>query len=175
MFNEIGDPNVYKCEMLAVCPSATVKPYSLKRSNIETAETYTEANIMVKPTLSTRYVKEIITGRKIPVYFVDRDMKIGTIYYKEVPNKPYYVMRYINNCVTGAKDSFAENIATEEEIKRYLKDNMSLDGTYDDFTYKLDKSIEDANKYYDLAISKVKEENAKMKTLLRSVKKTKKN
>lgn len=109
---------IYKCELLSISPDSRINCDQSLRENVKHAETLSTIKLLVQPTIRQGYFKEILTGRKIPVYRIQKHLgdhySIDDFYYHFVPNSPCFIQ-------------FQEKILGEE----YLENNL-VEATYDD-------------------------------------------
>ena len=97
----ITNNTVYKCELLSVKPDITVNQDRSKKKNMQLAETMPVKSILVTPTWDSRFMREIITGIKIPVYRIQVIKSCnsrGDVYTDHLPPKKtiFYSIRRNN-------------------------------------------------------------------------------
>lgn len=149
--------NVYECDLITVTSDIRVNQDETFEENISNAKTQVAKKIMVQKTHNSKYFKEILTKKLIPVYCVRKCR--GVLQSKEevmnyyIPKTPYFIKYYEEQI----QDNHWENdlkVATYENIEKYINDNKSLDGTYHEFLNQLEQIFKTANDYYKQAYMK---------------------
>lgn len=109
---------IYKCELLSISPDSRINCDESLRENVKHAETLSTIELLVQPTIRQGYFKEILTGRKIPVYRIQKHLgdhySIDDFYYHFVPKSPCFIQ-------------FQEKILGEGHLENNL-----VEATYDD-------------------------------------------
>lgn len=157
MFN--FDSTIYKCSLLYLEPDEIVKVYKTKEAKIEDVDRYIAMRtILVKQTLNKKNFREIITKKFIPAYRTIYVKSIifgpdeGELYY-QLPKIPCFVRCHEERLYGNPPRLYDIEVATEEDIEKYIKYHTSSDGKHDKFLEELNDIFIEAEERYDEALS----------------------
>lgn len=162
LFND----TVYKCDLLSVAPDAKIYCDKSKRQNIADAKTIKVKEIMVQRGLLSNYMIEIITGRKIPIYLIQKlpgySFETEELIYRYPPKSSCFV-----RCIEeyDGEEYLKDNLkkATFEEVEHYLESNDPLE-----LAEVFATLFDTADDYYQEAFNKkIESDEKKIKKILK--------
>ena len=167
MFNK----PVYKCDLLSITEDIRVNNDESIKKNIANAETEVVTTIMVQQTWHPNYVKEIITGQKIPVYRIihhkGNTVLNGTTDY-EVPDYPCFIIQEMDVGNEGEVLSSNLVLATAPEVSQYI----NIHKRKDDYALYLYEVLKTGERYYNESKAKgVVSDRKQIKEMLKSLQK----
>lgn len=165
---KIRNLTIYKCPLLIVTSEIKINEKESKKRSIRNAPTEEKKEILVQPTISQYYFKELLTDEKIPVYRIQRI--IGAPYQEDIiyhypPNSPYFIQyeETIDN------EEYRGNTLQKpsiEEIIKYLEEN-----DVEQFKEELNQIIREANENFQRSKEKhIKSDQVILKQLLKKKK-----
>ncbi len=141
----IYDRKIYKVEFCVKKYDGLVSPVRLGYGQVDYIDSRKKADIYVKKTLKSNVVKELKTGKKIPVIY-EKSLKnaCNAVYERKVKGSlsaPYFVLirtSYFDDA--RLYSNFTSDISVEK-LERYSK----ID--YKTFNYELNRTMVGAEKY----------------------------
>ena len=161
---KINNIKVYKCSLLIIAEDARINIDQSKRKNIKHAKKEAKKELLVQPTMSRHYFREIVTNQKIPVYRIQNlgASTIGELIYHYPPKEPYFIQydeiieneEYLGNSLQEA---------SLKEIQDYLDNNDP-----DILSKEIQEIMNQAEQNYQKAKDKKEiSDQAKIKQLLK--------
>lgn len=162
---------VYKCRLLSVSNNIKIYKDLSKRKNIEQAETVEVETIFVQQTSNPSYLKEVISGKLIPVFRIQKITGSGEeIIYKYPPAWPCYI-KYIEELENEEYRGNTLEEANYEELKAYY-DKYRGEETTEIMDKHLEEIFSQGESFYQEALKKQEmSEQGLIKKLIKSRKK----
>ena len=162
---------VYKCDLLSVTKDIRVNNDESIRKNIADAETENICTVLVQETWNPSYVKEILTGQKIPVYrtlhYKNSTVLNGTIE-REIPDYPCFIKYDMDVGDEGEILSRDLVLATAPEVSQYI-DQHKMKG---DFALYLYEVLKRGERLYNESKAKgIVIDRKQIRQMLKSIKK----
>ena len=160
---------VYKCDLLSITKDIRVNNDESISKNIADAETENICTVLVQETWNPSYVKEIITGQKIPVYrtlhYKNSTVLNGTIE-REVPDYPCFIKYDMDVGDEGEILSRDLVLATAPEVSEYI----SIHKMKDDYALYLFEMLKRGERFYNESKAKgIVSDQKQIKQMLKSL------